>query len=146
MTTSSRTIGFGMIGALLLVGIITSVYAQVPGGGLTPFGGELRGTIQITGKVVCVGCSLEEMQKAHPNETNLYQLGYRDGQLVMEVNAVSEPQLWSYLAWPPRLWVRANDKLFQELTAEKNLFKEVTITGLLRTTRTLDVSNVTVSG
>jgi hypothetical protein len=42
--------------------------------------------------------------------------------------------------------VRAKDELFQHLTAEQNLFKEVEITGLLRNTRTLEMFSVKVSG
>jgi hypothetical protein len=41
--------------------------------------------------------------------------------------------------------VRAEDKLFQQLTAEQNLFKEVEVIGLLRNTRTLDMFSVKVS-
>jgi len=64
----------------------------------------------------------------------------------MEVETVNEQPLWHSLAWPPRLWVRAADQLFAQLTAERNLFKEVEITGLLRNTRTFDVFDVTVHG
>ena len=39
----------------------------------------------------------------------------------------------------------AQDGLFQQLTAEENLFKDVEITGLLSTTRALDIFEVTIS-
>ncbi len=64
----------------------------------------------------------------------------------MEVKSASDPEVWSYFAWPPHIWVRAADKLFEQLTAEKNLFKEVEITGLLRDTRDLDMFSVTFKG
>ena len=115
-------------------------------GGLSSFGEESSGMTQLAGKVVCVGCSLEEVRQAHPHLHDLYLLRHRQGQVVMEVDTVSERPLWSYLAWPPRLWVRADDKLFAQLTAEKNLFKEIGITGLLRNTRTLDVFDIIVRG
>src|SRR5215510_14595702 len=108
----SKRIGFNVAAALLLAGLTTSAHGQVPGGGFSPFGGESRGMTQFAGKVVCVGCSLEEVQKAHPNQHDLYLLRHRLGQVVMELDTVSERPLWSYLAWPPRLWVRADDKLF----------------------------------
>jgi hypothetical protein len=146
MTTFSKRISINVAVALLVAGLTTSAHGQVPGGGFSPFGGESRGMTQFAGKVVCVGCSLEEVQKAHPHQHDLYLLRHRQGQVVMEVDTVSERPLWSYLAWPPRLWVRADDKLFAQLTAEKNLFKEIGITGLLRNTRTLDVFDIIVRG
>jgi hypothetical protein len=63
----------------------------------------------------------------------------------MEVS-IDDPQLWSYFAWPQQIRVRAEDKLFRQLAAEQNLFKEVEVTGLLRNTRTLDMFSVKVSG
>jgi hypothetical protein len=50
------------------------------------------------------------------------------------------------LSSPPRLSVRAPDRLFQQLTAEENMFKEVEITGLLNNTNTFDVFGVAVYG
>ena len=41
--------------------------------------------------------------------------------------------------------MRSKDAVFAELTAEKNLFKRVEISGLLRKDRVLDVSNVIAS-
>lgn len=66
--------------------------------------------------------------------------------VVMEVSQIDDPQLWSYFAWPQQTRVRTEDKLFRQLTAEQNLFKEVEIAGLLRNTRILDMFSVTVSG
>jgi hypothetical protein len=147
MTNSGRRIGSGVAAVLLLAGITTGARAQVvPGGAFSSFGGELRGVAQFEGKVVCVGCSLAEVQKAYPNQHDFYQLSHRKGQVVIEMGTVSDPQVWSYFASPPRIWVRGADQLFEKLTAEKNLFKEVEITGLLRNTRTLDMFGVTVKG
>jgi hypothetical protein len=42
--------------------------------------------------------------------------------------------------------VRAQDKVFQQLTAEENLFKDVEITGALSTTHALDIFEVTIHG
>jgi hypothetical protein len=146
MATLSKRIRINVAVALLLAGLTTSAHSQVAGGGLSSFGGESRGTVQFAGKVVCVGCSLEDVRQAHPHQHDLYLLRHRQGQVVMEVETVNEQPLWNSLTWPPRLWVRAADQLFAQLTAEQNLFKEVEITGLLRNTRTLDVFDVTVRG
>jgi hypothetical protein len=132
-----------MVTALLLAGVTAGARAQVPGG-VSSFGGESRGVTQFEGKVVCVGCSLDEVQRAQPEQQALYQLCHRKEQVVMAVDTVSEPQVWSSFALPPRVLVRCKDELFETLTAEQNLFKAVEITGLLRNTRTLDMFGVTV--
>ncbi|HJY81487.1 MAG TPA: hypothetical protein VKK81_10450 [Candidatus Binatia bacterium] len=63
--------------------------------------------------------------------------------MVIKVNEVNDFR-WSYLNSSRRLWVRAKDSVFQQLTAEENLMKEVEITGL--NARTLDIFAVTVHG
>ena len=146
MATLSKRISIKVAVTVLLAGLTSFAHGQVAGGGLSSFGEESSGMTQLTGKVVCVGCSLEEVRQAHPHLHDLYLLRHRQGQVVMEVETVNEQPLWSSLVWPPRLWVRAADTLIAQLTAEQNLFKEVEITGLLRNTRTLDVFDVTVRG
>jgi len=144
MATFGKTIRVGVAAALLLAGITTGVQGQVPGG-MGSLGGEGRGMMQIKGKVVCAGCSLEEARKAQPREPKLYQLTHRRGQVVMKVSWVNESQMWSN-SGSSRLWVRAKDRVFQQLAAEENLFKEVEITGLLNNSRTLDIFGVTIRG
>ena len=136
MTTFRKTIRTGMVAALLLAGLTTGVHGQVSGGGL----------LHIKGSVVCRGCSLDEARKAQPNEQTLYQLTHEQGQIVMNVHSVNNSPTWRYFGWPAELQVRAQDGLFQQLTAEENLFKDVEITGLLSTTRALDIFEVTISG
>jgi hypothetical protein len=147
MTTFGRTIGTGAITALMLAGLITGAQAFVSGGGMGSFGGELRGVTQIKGKVVCVGCSLDEMRAAQPELQRLYQLNHAQGQLVMTVESVNEVARWeSIVGLSHHLAVRAPASLFQQLTAEENLFKEVVILGLLRSNRTLDMGEVIIPG
>ena len=146
MATVGKTLKLGVAAALLLVGIAAGARGQVPGGGGGSFGGEMRGLMQIRGKVVCVGCSLEEVREAQPSQHDLYQLTHGRGQVVMQVSWVNNHQRWDHVAAPPRLWVRATDGLFEKLIAEENLLKEIEITGLLRNTRTLDIFGVTVRG
>jgi len=94
--------------------------------------------------VVCVGCRVDEVQKAHPELANLYLLQHGQDQAVLEVTKVSDPQWWVTIVFPHQLLVRSKDEVFAELTAEKNLFKKVEISGLLRKDRVLDVSSVTI--
>ena len=42
------------------------------------------------------------------------------------------------------LQIRAPQNILQELTSEEHLFKEVQITGLLRSTHTFDIASVEV--
>ena len=101
--------------------------------------------IQIRGKVVCAGCSLDEARKAQPSKNHLYQLTHRRGQVVMDVNWVSNSQRWNHLTFP-RIRVRGEDSLFEKLTAEENLFKEAEVTGILNPSQVLDMSAITIRG
>ncbi len=146
MATVSKTIRTGLGVTLLLAGVTTSAWGQVGGGGPS-FGGELRGITQFRGSVVCVGCSLEEVQAARPHLTDLYELRHEQGRVVMEVDTINERARWeNILGLSHRVAARAPDRLFQRLTAEENLFREVEIVGLLRNTRTLDIGDVTIFG
>ncbi len=144
MAIVGKTLKFGVAAALLLVGIAAGAQEQAPGGGGGSLGGETRGLMQIRGTVVCTGCSLEEVREAQPSQHDFYQLLHQRGQVVMQVSWVNNSQRWDHLAAPPRLWVRATDRLFQQLSAEENLLKEIEITGLLRNSRTLDIFAVTI--
>ncbi len=146
MATFGKTLRTGAAAALLLAGLATGAKGQVPGSGFGSFGGEGRGMLQLKGKVVCTGCTLDEAQAAQPSEHDLYQLAHKRGQVVLQVSDVNDSPRWSQLTWPHRIWVRAADKVFQQLSAEANLFKEVEITGLLNNTRTLDIFAVTLQG
>jgi hypothetical protein len=146
MATVSQTLRTGLAVTLILAGLTTGAQGLVPGGGgVGSFGGESRSTVQIKGKVVCAGCRLDEVRKTQPNEHALYQLTHKRGQIVMQVKEVNDTR-WSSLVWPPLLWVRAKDSVFQQLTAEENLMREVELTGLLRSSRTLDIFVVTIGG
>jgi hypothetical protein len=146
MATFSKTLRTGMAAALLLAGITTSAQALVPGGGATGFGAGGRSMTIIKGTVLCVGCNLEEVHKAQPDKHHLYQLSHKQGRAVMQVRSINGSSMWDS-PWPPRLSVRAKDSVFQQLTAEKNLTKDVEITGILsNSTRTLDIFTVTISG
>jgi hypothetical protein len=145
MATFYKALRTSLVATLVLAGVSTVAQGQVPSGGFF-LGGTGRGMVQIKGKVVCASCTLEEVRKTHPTERKLYQLSHRRGQIVMGVIAVNESAMFDTLAWPPRLWVRGADSLWQRLSAEENLFKEIEISGLLSNSRTLDVFDVTIGG
>jgi len=147
MATFSKMMKTGVAAALLLAGISTGAQAfSGIGGGATGIGGGGRFPLRLTGKIVCTSCSLDEARKAQPNAYHLYQLTYKNGQAVVEVSTVNNSVRWGALTWPPQLWVRAEDKIVQQLITEKNLSKEIEITGILSNSHTLDVFDVAVRG
>ena len=114
--------------------------------GAGSFGGEPRGPVQLRGTVVCAQCRLAEVRQAQPYAHDLYELRHRQGQVVLQVTWVNDSQRWRLLAWPPRLWVRAKNEVFQQLAAEENLMKEIEILGFLNNPQTLDIFELTVRG
>jgi hypothetical protein len=153
MTIKGKILGRILVTGAILMSFTGRVESQGPGGGPGSFGGELRGITQFTGHVVCIGCSLQEARKAQPHFTDLYQLSQanpRQGQVVMQVESFSDPHermRWeSIVGLSHLLQIRATEQVFKELTAEENLFKKLTVTGLLRSTSVLDIDSVEVNG
>jgi len=147
MATFGRMLKTGVTATCLLAGVVTGAHAfGGVGGTATGIGGGGRYALRITGRIVCTNCSLDEVHKAQPNLYHLYQLTHKNGQAVVEVNTVNNSTRWGTLTWPPRLWVRAQDKVLQQLIAEKNLSKDVEITGILSNSRTFDVLDLEVQG
>jgi hypothetical protein len=145
MATYRKMIRTGMAAALLLAGIAPSVQGFATGGS-SGFGASGRRLTILKGNVLCADCNLEEVRQTQPNRHQLYQLRHKRGQVVMRVRTVDNTPTWRYFTWPAEIHVRAKDSLFQRLTAEENLSKEVEITGLFSTTGALDIFAVTVSG
>jgi len=147
---TKKILGGSVVATLMSLSIISGVYAQESNGVPGSFEGELRGITQFTARVVCVGCDLAEARQAQPNLNRLYQLNYEQGQIVMQVESFSdsaEHRRWeSIVGLSHQLHARATDSVFKELTAEENLFRPVTVTGLLRSTRTLDIDSVKLEG
>jgi len=130
--------------ALLLTCITTGVQGEIVQ--VLVRGEVVTGALRIRGNVICVECSLEEARKARTDTRTLYQFTHEQGQMIMEVGTINNSQSWSLFAWPPQIRVRAQGNLWQKLTAEENLLKEVEITGLLNNARTLDILAVTIRG
>jgi len=147
MLKRTKMLWTGISATFLFLSGASLCWAQASGGsGVMPFGGELRGIMQFTGKVVCVGCSISEVHQAQPELENLYLLkhvGNEKQQAVVTVSTISEPMRWDAVVFPHQLLVRTTDALFNKLTAEDNLYKTVQVAGLLRNDRIMDVEAVT---
>jgi hypothetical protein len=146
MATVGKTIRIGVTAALLLAGTTTMTQGQVVGSESGPEvgpGGDWA--IQLREKMVCTQCSLAEVQKLQPNNSQLFQLTYRQEQGVMEVSWVSNTRWWNHLT-VPRLRIRGEASLVQKLTAEENLSKEVEVSGVLNSSQILDLHAVTIRG
>jgi hypothetical protein len=98
MAILSKALGIGVVTALLLTGVAAVTNGQAPSSGAGSFGREGRALMQIKGRVVCAACRLDEVRKAQPNEHRLYQLSYKQGQLVMQVTTVNESARFDALA------------------------------------------------
>ena len=125
---------------VLLAGLSTGVWGQTP----NPLGvfGNLNTLTRIQGAVVCVGCSLEEAQKMQAASGHLYELRNSRSTAILRVDEVDDAARWASIMLGHRLLVRTAAVLWQQLTAEENLFEEVEVTGLLGSDRTLDVTGV----
>jgi hypothetical protein len=147
MTSWSKRISVGIVMVLLLGGLATEVQgqSQVPG-----FGGYIKVPTIITGMVVCTDCRLDEVQKVNPKLFGLHLFEHERGQAVVQVKQIHNPDeraRWQAIVGPSRqVRVRAADEVFEKLIAEENLFQEVKITAVLRSTRVLDIAEVEVVG
>jgi len=145
MVFVGKTLRTSLAATLFFTGLTAGARGDIGDAG-PAFGPSNTGPVHIRGAVVCVDCTLEEVRKLHPGELTLYQLVHKQGQLVLRVNWVSQASRWQRLAWPPRLWVRGEERLLERLTAEANRFAELEMTVLLNNTRTLDLIDITRSG
>jgi len=98
--------------------------------------------VQFTGRVLCSG-STRKVQPA-VSTSRFYQIKHRRGQVVMKMTAGA-----SALSYHS-LWLNGEDRLFETLAAEENLFKDIEISGLLReylpTMGIVDLPTVRVMG
>ena len=131
---------------LLLSGFGSAAWSQFR----PPFGGELTGLTTFTGQVVCVDCTVEQARDAYPNRFNLYQFNNGREDFVMQITSFldsSQHHYWQSVAGlADEVTVRGPDQVIAALTEEENLRKPVTVTGILRSTRTFDIGNVRIRG
>lgn len=136
-----------LVTTVLITMVGTAALAQAFAGGFS--GGHTSGVrrpLHINGSVVCSNCRLDEARQGQPQERGLYEFLHKNGRLVFKVTSVDDTSTFQSLAWPPRLWLRASDDLLSKLSAEENLFKPIGLTGILRPTRTLDVTEMLIQG
>lgn len=142
-----------MWATLVWLGIGQAALAQGLGSP-SPFGGELmRGLTRITGKVICTTCTLAEVKAANPDMDKLYEFRNGEQRAVFLISSIGEfhgIQDASQLAYwqtvmglTPHLVVRTGEDVWRRLTAEENLQKPVQLDGILRSTRALDVGELT---
>ncbi len=138
----------GVSVALLLLATSTQSWAfGGVGGAVGSLGGESRGITSVTGRVLCAGCDLDDVQRSQPSLPGLYELHHRQGQVVMQLfrpGDASDANWWdSIVGLNHTISVRTPDYVFAQLMAEENMNRRVGIVGLLRPTRTYDVASVT---
>lgn len=142
--------GKSLVTAFLLGCLTTSAWGQRSELGLVPFGEGFNRLTEFTGQVICVGCGIEEARERHPQLFNLYQLNHGKERIVMQIESFtdsSDRHYWQSVAGlADEVAVRGADPIVGELTAEENRFKELTVTGILHSTRTLDIESVRVEG
>lgn len=160
MRIFSKTFSIGLMTVFMLTGVTTGALGQGAGGGDAAGSGAAsagaKGLVKLRANVVCAMCSLDEAKTAHPKLTDIYELSHEKGKVVIRVSSVNESPgegesteastRWTSIGQPPQLSVRSEDAVFQKLIDKNNHSKEMEITGIIRTTRTLDISDITVVG
>jgi hypothetical protein len=153
-----KALGVGLCATLLLSG--AGSFTPVEGRsqfGVGSFGGELRGMTRITGLIVCTGCSLDNVKEdpAELMQHQLYQLQHDGQQAVLRVTAIgdqartgnqdaSQVAYWQAVTGlNKQLSVRTGATMWQTLTAPENLRKPVELNCFLRSTKTLDIAEMT---
>jgi hypothetical protein len=154
MQPFGKLIGASVLGLTLLVSSESEILARgVGGAGPGAFGGVLRGAYQIQGKVMCSGCSVQDVQKASATHLHgLYVLKNKGQQVVLQIIQIrntasgrdSRLGRWeAIVGMTNQVSVRAEPDVWSQLIATKHQHQEVQLTGLLQSTGTFDVSELT---
>jgi len=140
--------GIVRVGLMVLVFFLSAPgFAQGQAGWPPINGGQFRPLTKLRGDVVCVDCTLSQARRARPDAIHLYEMKYPGGRLVMNidwVNHESRQYLEDVAGLNDRLLLRGSQSMLEKLTDETSQFKEVEITGVLRSTRTFDILAVDV--
>jgi hypothetical protein len=146
MAQCGKTFTAGILGALV-IGVSTSgVWAEQGAGrgaASTP-AGQLEHQISVEGRIICVGCRLEDVRKQHPQARSLYQLTYQQGRLVMQIEDVGDLRQWQRDTLSDTLHIRAADEVLSELTDAQTVQKDVTLAGRLGSDHVFDVTGIRV--
>ena len=153
MMTQSKLFIAGLGITLLVGGLHASVWGQVPGAGrVGPLSGGVEGSqgedsMGLKGRIICVGCSRDDVRKNQPNLLNLYEFTREQEHMVIKIDEASTAARWEAIAGlSHQITVRVQDKVWQQLTSEDNLFKQIEMIGILSSSRTFDVARVKISG
>src|SRR5881396_3842945 len=136
MTRSLGKATTGLAVALMLTGITASAHGFMD---FSPWQPGIPGRlIQLRGTVVCTGCTLAEARRLQHDTygNHLYQVTSPQGQLVLNLQAVSNPRWFADVTFP-QFSLRGEEGLLQPLSAPDTQAKEVELTGLLTKPRTL---------
>jgi len=147
-------LSLGMAVALFVLYSETFSLALGQEGGIGSFGGELRGPTRVTGRILCVTCTVKEVQDASAEHVpSLYVFTNGTQQAVFQVTAVgktlsgedaSQLAYWrAVTGLSKKVVLRMKKEWWESLVAEENLEREVELTGLLRSTGTFDVAVIT---
>ncbi len=135
-----RRVTLAIVAALLFTPSLPTTVMAIPGGGVPPIMGDpFMRPILVKGTVLCTDCRLADVRKARPDARDLYEFKHEQGNSVFQVRWVNDRYLWRTIAWPPQLLVRSSTAVFEQLTGEENLGREVQLTGFLRSTRVFDI-------
>jgi hypothetical protein len=120
MTTTPRVMVISLVIVLLWFSLVSGEWEYQRGSRV----GAGKHWVQFTGRVLCSGST----HKAQPatSASRFYRIKHRRGQVVMKITAGA-----SALSYHS-LWLNGEDRLFETLAAEENLFKDIEISGLLR--------------
>ena len=159
MRVFGKPFGVSVVALSMLIGVTTGALGQGTGGGgpgSAASSAGAKGLIKLRATVVCANCNLDEAKAAHPDLIDLYELSHEKGKVVIRVSSVNDStgdgengnvsNRWTSIGQPPQLSVRTEDSLFQKLIDKKNHSKEIEITGIIRTTRMLDIAAITILG
>ncbi len=142
MTKTFRTTTTGLAVACMLTVLTASAYGFM---GLSPWQGIPGRLIQLSGTVVCTGCTLTEARRLQHDRygNQFYEVTSQQGQLVLNIHAVSSPR-WFDEVTVPQFSLRGEESLLQPLSIPETQTKNVELTGLLTAPRTLEVSAVVI--
>lgn len=154
MRTFGKLVSVSVLGVALLISSERDSSARGAGGaGPGAFGGALRGSYQIQGKVLCSGCSVQDVQKSSPTHLHgLYVLKNKGQHAVIQITQIRNSasgrhsllSRWEAITgMTNQLSLRAEEEVWKQLIASANQRKEVQLTGLLQSTGTFDVSEMT---
>jgi len=140
----------GILGALVLGVTTPGAWAEQGAGLLSGAGmtsnpaGQLEREISVKGKIVCVECNLEDVQKQHPQAQSLYQLTHQHGRIVMQIDEVDDLRQWQRDTLSNTLHIRAADEVLSQLSNEQIVQKEVQLAGRLGSDHVLDVTGIVI--